>query len=212
MHIPTIYSEEFDGSRNFVLSKAKLHHLTNVLRIRYGKEVKVLNGKGVIAHGIFRKDQSININKIEELSQGRSVNFFLPPIDSTHRMRFAIEKLTELGVSSITVGHTKRSGVKNFQSDKMKLWAESAVEQSGNPFIPIISKAERLDYDQFSICLDVNVSNSLNKMAPDYLAIGPEGGWDPSELSQFKTVYSLGFTTLRTETAAIVAATLLLNA
>ena len=119
-------------------------------------------------------------------------------------MRFAIEKLTELGVSSITVGHTKRSGVKNFQSDKMKLWAESAVEQSGNPFIPIISKAERLDYDQFSICLDVNVSNSLNKMAPDYLAIGPEGGWDPSELSQFKTVYSLGFTTLRTETAAIV--------
>ena len=143
MHIPTIYSEEFDGSRNFVLSKAKLHHLTNVLRIRYGKEVKVLNGKGVIAHGTFRKDQSIIINKIEELSQERVVNFFLPPIDSIQRMRFAIEKLTELGVGSITVGHTKRSGVKNFHSDKIKLWAESAVEQSGNPFMPIISKTER---------------------------------------------------------------------
>ena len=127
-------------------------------------------------------------------------------------MRFVIVKLTELGVNSISVGNTIRSGVKNFHIEKMKLWAESAVEQSGNPFIPKIYKVKSLDYDKFSSCLDINGDRNLNTVISDNFAIGPEGGWDPSELIQFKTVYSLGFTTLRAETAAIVAATLLLNA
>ena len=212
MHIPTIYCEEFDGSTNFVVTRDKLHHLVNVLRIKKGKEVNVSNGQGLLAHGILNENQSIVINNIEEISRGRDINFFLPNIDSVSRMRFAIEKLTELGVNSISVGNTIRSGVKNFHIDKMKLWAESAVEQSGNPFIPKIYKVKSLDYDKFSSCLDINGDRNLNTLISDNFAIGPEGGWDPSELIQFKTVYSLGFTTLRAETAAIVAATLLLNA
>ena len=212
MHTPTIYSEEFDGSTDFVMSKDKLHHIVNVLRIKKGKDVKISNGQGVLAHGILNDNQSIDIKNIEEIRRERNINFFLSNIDSVNRMRFAIEKLTELGVSSITVGNTMRSGIKNFQIDKMKLWAESAVEQSGNPFIPKIYKVKSLDYDKFSSCLDVNGASNLNKMILDNIAIGPEGGWDSSELMQFKRVYSLDFTTLRTETAAIVAATLLLNA
>jgi len=212
VHIPTIYCEEFDGSTNFVVTRDKLHHLVNVLRIKKGNEVNVSNGQGLLAHGILNENQSIVINNIEEISRGRDINFFLPNIDSVSRMRFAIEKLTELGVNSISVGNTIRSGVKNFHIDKMKLWAESAVEQSGNPFIPKIYKVKSLDYDKFSSCLDINGDRNLNTLISDNFAIGPEGGWDPSELIQFKTVYSLGFTTLRAETAAIVAATLLLNA
>ena len=212
MHIPTIYSEEFDGSTDFVMSKDKLHHIVNVLRIKKGKDVKISNGQGVLAHGILNDNQSIVIKNIEEIRRERNINFFLSNIDSVNRMRFAIEKLTELGVSSITVGNTMRSGIKNFQIDKMKLWAESAVEQSGNPFIPKIYKVKSLDYDKFSSCLDVNGASNLNKMILDNIAIGPEGGWDSSELMKFNRVYSLDFTTLRTETAAIVAATLLLNA
>ena len=212
MHIPTIYCEEFDGSTNFVVTRDKLHHLVNVLRIKKGNEVKVSNGQGLLAHGILNENQSIVINNIEEISRGRDINFFLPNIDSVSRMRFVIEKLTELGVNSISVGNTIRSGVKNFHIEKMKLWAESAVEQSGNPFIPKIYKVKSLDYDKFSSCLDINGDRNLNTVISDNFAIGPEGGWDPSELIQFKTVYSLGFTTLRVETAAIVAATLLLNA
>ena len=212
MHTPTIYSEEFDGSTDFVMSKDKLHHIVNVLRINKGKDVKISNGQGVLAHGILNDNQSIDIKNIEEIRRERNINFFLSNIDSVNRMRFAIEKLTELGVSSITVGNTMRSGIKNFQIDKMKLWAESAVEQSGNPFIPKIYKVKSLDYDKFSSCLDVNGASNLNKMILDNIAIGPEGGWDSSELMKFNRVYSLDFTTLRTETAAIVAATLLLNA
>jgi len=212
MHIPTIYCEEFDGSTNFVISTDKLHHLVNVLRIKKGNEVNVSNGQGLLAHGILNENQSIVINNIEEVSRGRDINFFLPNIDSVSRMRFVIEKLTELGVNSISVGNTIRSGVKNFHIEKMKLWAESAVEQSGNPFIPKIYKVKSLDYDKFSNCLDINGDRNLNTVISENFAIGPEGGWDPSELIQFKTVYSLGFTTLRAETAAIVAATLLLNA
>ncbi len=59
MHIPTIYSEEFDGSTNFVISRDKLHHLVNVLRIKKGNEVKVSNGQGLLAQGILNENQSL---------------------------------------------------------------------------------------------------------------------------------------------------------
>ena len=41
------------------------------------------------------------------------------------------------------------------------------------------------------------------------IAIGPEGGWSPSELALARDQISLGPNVLRVETAAVVAATLM---
>ena len=57
-------------------------------------------------------------------------------MDLTNSMRFSIEKLSEIGINSITIGRTLRSEKKNFALSKIKIWAESAIEQSANPFIP----------------------------------------------------------------------------
>ena len=44
------------------------------------------------------------------------------------------------------------------------------------------------------------------------IAIGPEGGWSPAELALAGGRVSLGATVLRVETAAVVAATLMVAA
>tara|TARA_B110000263_G_scaffold239420_1_gene241624 strand:+ start:41 stop:679 length:639 start_codon:yes stop_codon:yes gene_type:complete len=212
MHIPTVYSEEYDGSDSFVLNQVKLHHLVKVLRLKEGDSAKISNGRGLVATGTFNGNNQIILENIEEHKRSNTINFFLSAMDSGNRMRFAIEKLSEIGISSITVGRTLRSGKKNFELSKIKIWAESAVEQSGNPFIPEVYKIEKLDYDQFPECIDVCGTIEFQKFTSNNLAIGPEGGWDSSELSQFKSSYLMNFATLRSETAAIVAATLLLSA
>ena len=211
MHIPTVYSEEYNGSDIFVLNQAKLHHLVKVLRLKEGDSAKISNGRGLVAVGTFNGNNQIILENIEEHKRCNTINFFLSAMDSVNRMRFAIEKLSEIGISSITVGRTLRSGKKNFELSKIKIWAESAVEQSGNPFIPEVYKIEKLDYDKFPECIDVCGTIKFQKLTSNNLAIGPEGGWDSSELSQFKRSYLMDFATLRSETAAIVAATLLLS-
>jgi len=133
-------------------------------------------------------------------------------LDSVTRMRFSIEKLSELGVSSITVGSTIRSGKKKYDTNKLKSWGVAALEQSGSAFLPIINQVEKLDYSKFNQCIDINGKSAFKDDSVGNFAIGPEGGWDPSELAQFNEVYSLGSQLLRSETAAIVAATLLLGA
>jgi RsmE family RNA methyltransferase len=45
----------------------------------------------------------------------------------------------------------------------------------------------------------------------DFVAIGPEGGWSPTELGAARGAVSLGTNILRVETAAVVAATLCLS-
>jgi len=213
MHIPTIYSEEYNGQEVFEITSEKSHHLFNVLRSRNGSSVYITNGKGLLAEGLLKDPNVVLIDKVYEKTRKYKINFFLSKLDSATRMRFAIEKLSELGISSITVGSTIRSGKKKYDTNKLISWGISAIEQSGNAFLPTIHQVEKLDYSEFYQCIDIDGKDRLKGGGRSKnLAIGPEGGWDPSELAQFKEVYSLGPQILRSETAAIVAATLLLSA
>ena len=62
------------------------------------------------------------IDKVYEKTRKYKINFFLSKLDSATRMRFAIEKLSELGISSITVGSTIRSGKKKYDTNTFKGW------------------------------------------------------------------------------------------
>ena len=212
MHIPTIYFEEYRGQEVFEMTREKSHHLFNVLRSRNGSSVYISNGKGLLAEGIIQEPNNVLIYTVDEKRRKKDINFFLSKLDSIPRMRFSIEKLSELGVSSITVGSTIRSGKKKYDTSKLKSWGITALEQSGSAFLPIIEQVDKLDYSRFNQCIDISGKSAFKENSVGNFAIGPEGGWDPSELVQFKEVYSLGSQALRSETAAIVAATLLLDA
>ena len=122
-----------------------------------------------------------------------------------------LEKLTELNSHYVFIGSTENSQKTNIKENNIFSWLVSTIEQSGTPFIPEIKFVSRLDFDKFTNGLDISGKTHLkNKKELKNLAIGPEGGWSKSELANFKSLIRLAENSLRTETAAITAASLML--
>jgi 16S rRNA (uracil1498-N3)-methyltransferase len=157
------------------------------------------------------------------------------------RMEWALEKCTELGVARIipviarrTDAHLAAAAAK--RHDRWLRIARQAAEQSRRPAPPEIATAIKLkDLDIVSLIpaapssakanrvvlaeseLSTQLRGALDSETPEAtLAVGPEGGWADDELLWFRdsgwTTASLGNTILRAETAAIVAATIALDA
>ena len=96
-------------------------------------------------------------------------------------------------------------------SEKNYNWAASAVEQSGTPFFPKIEITDNIDYTIFSACFDISGDTFKKEKANiNTFAIGPEGGWTKEELSNFQYKYKISDFSLRTDTAAITAVSLVM--
>ena len=210
MHIPTIYNKDIgksDGS--VILNDDKLHHLIKVLRVKNNSPIKVTNGKGLIYFGKF-EDNKVKITSKKEYQRGKSINIFIPSIQDKNRFRFMIEKLGELNVNSITIAPTDYSQKVNVNSEKIFTWLVSSIEQSGTPFIPILELCDEIDFTKFNHALDIRGKNLIENLSYTNIAIGPEGGWSEDELDKFSYTSNINEFTFRTETAAIVAVSLMI--
>lgn len=130
-----------------------------------------------------------------------------------------VQKLTELGVSTIVPLLSDRTVKKEARLDRLQKISNEALEQcGGNKVVKIyepmsIEKtlAGFRDYEKISFDTEQAEKNSLengaNKKAVFF--IGPEGGWSDAErklLQKETTTLSLGSRILKADTAAIVAA------
>ena len=211
MFIPTIFNPDIHESDELVrIGDDKLHHIKKVLRKENGSKLKVTNGQGLILQGkLHNKDVEISSKNI--FNRTLSYSIFLPHLRERNRFRFMLEKLTELNSHYIFIGSTENSQKTNIKENNIFSWLVSAIEQSGTPFIPEIEFVPRLDFDKFTNGLDISGKTLLkNKKELKNIAIGPEGGWSKSELANFKSLIRLADNSLRTETAAITAASLML--
>ena len=210
MHIPTIYNKDIgksDGS--VILNDDKLHHLIKVLRVKNNSPIKVTNGKGLMYYGKF-EDNKVKITSKKEYQRGKSINIFIPSIQDKNRFRFMIEKLGELNVNSITIAPTDYSQKVNVNSEKIFTWLVSSIEQSGTPFIPNLELCDEIDFTKFNHALDIRGKNLIENLSYTNIAIGPEGGWSEDELDKFSYTSNINEFTFRTETAAIVAVSLMI--
>ncbi len=142
----------------------------------------------------------------------------------------AVQKMTELGITDITPIITDRTIKKGLDTLRLERIIKEAVEQSGQSILPVIH--EELDFDQaiyeavrdygHIVCFEEEIDESHDQSTPSKKTpnqnnlrlaslaffVGPEGGWTDRELELFdreKAIrVSLGDTTLRGETAAIV--------
>jgi len=211
MFIPTIFNPDIHESDELVrIGDDKLHHIKKVLRKENGSKLKVTNGQGLILQGkLHNKDVEISSKNI--FNRTLSYSIFLPHLRERNRFRFMLEKLTELNSHYIFIGSTENSQKTNIKENNIFSWLVSAIEQSGTPFIPEIEFVPGLDFDKFTNGLDISGKTLLkNKKELKNIAIGPEGGWSKSELANFKSLLRLTDNSLRTETAAITAASLML--
>lgn len=224
MATPCFYHPELNlDSKLITLSSSEANHAAKSRRLAVGQDVKLLNGRGLIASGHITEIENRVVRLQADIvtSHARKVEFSIATaIPKRDRQKVMIDMLTQLGVSEIIPLACEHS-VTRFKPNMHDKWSRVAIEackQSQNPWLPEIDE-EILTVDLVKVASKRLVFADANGAAIKDLAhktnnlivmIGPEGGFSPAERTLFydngiKSV-TLGCHILRTETAAVTAA------
>lgn len=232
-NIPRLYQPvDLEVGATVTLSPTVHQHVIKSLRLRENAEIIIFNGKGgeYLAHitTVDRAHAAVCIDSFDAVSRESSLSIHLGQcVSRAERMDYAIQKSVEVGVSEITPILSARCQFKlpsERMPKRMQHWQRiiiSACEQSGRTYVPVLNLPITVSewaasVSGFKLVCDGAATSQLADMrstAPINLLIGPEGGLAPEELATcYKHGFggfSLGKRTLRTETAPIVAITLL---
>jgi len=203
-------------------------HLSVVLRKKVGDTVHFTNGMGSLFVGeiqeLVKKKVVIKIRQKTAHPPTSKFHLAIAPTKNSNRIEWLIEKACEIGVAEFTPILCQRSERKVTKLEKLEKKAESAALQSLKYWFPKlqpITKFEKFlekveaDLKFIAYCGAENLPLLSQNLVADKsvcILIGPEGDFTPSEfeLAQskgFKGI-SLGKTRLRTETAGLVACTI----
>jgi 16S rRNA (uracil1498-N3)-methyltransferase len=195
------------------------HHLTRVLRARDGEVVSLADGAGAWRRGVVAGGAVEATGEVLRPPPARPTITIVMAVAKGDRPEWAVQKLTELGVDRIVPLVTARSVVRWDEAraarhlTRWRLVARQAAMQSRALRLPVIDEpvgfAELVAGDRTGLVLAEPGGGAPDLTRPTVL-IGPEGGWTPEELAVGFPHVGLLPTVLRTETAAVVAATLLL--
>jgi 16S rRNA (uracil1498-N3)-methyltransferase len=232
MALPFFYIAEYDPTQNeIVLDEDTSRHVVQVLRMKEGEKLNLTDGKGhlitVEIMEAHKKHSSVKILDSRFTSQVlRKISIAISLLKNTSRFEWFLEKATEIGVSEIIPLICERTEKQKFRYDRMKGICISAMLQSQQIWLPILYEPKQFsnlaihqfdDQQKFiAHCDDTSGKQNLSIFKPlnhSTILIGPEGDFTKQEielaLQNNFTAVSLGETRLRTETAGIVAVTLL---
>lgn len=208
-------------------------HLTHVMRKRIGDVIVVVDGKGsayeVVIDAIAKDRALCTIETHQEMAREPRIDVTLAVglLKNSSHFDFLVEKATEIGVNTIVPLLTERAIPRHARIDRWQKIALAAMKQSGRCVLPkvrpLVSFAEVLastqsnglrliPHEKIDTRQMGDVVSSDNSSV--FICIGPEGGFTDNEVDEavrsgFVPV-SLGERRLRTETAAIVAASAVL--
>ena len=206
-----------------VLSDENRHHLLNVVRLNPDEEFEVVSSDKVY-RAIYDDGLKI-LREVENSHETRIPIHLYMALIKQDKFELALEKTTEVGVSSITPVIFKRTvvNIKGKEDKKLLRWQkilESAAKQSKRDIIPTINNPEKLENIDFKGILIVpyecaeeiyidDVLKDTKDIEEISILIGPEGGFEDTEIEFLKTlgcnIVTLGTRILRAETAAIAA-------
>ena len=192
------------------------HHLERVLRLRPGDEVTVSDGAGGRLRCRFgpRLEPVGEVERVVRAEPAVTVAF---AVVKGQRPEWAVQKLTEIGVDRIVPLLSARSVVRwptgeaAGQLSRLRRVAREAAVQSRRVWLPEVDAV--VPFESLAGGPGVAVAHpggeppSLDRSV---VLVGPEGGWEAWELEVAgPALVGLGPSVLRTETAAVVAGTLL---
>ncbi len=209
------------------LTGAEAHHLIHVMRASVGERIVVFDGSGAEfsaeVTNLGRSTVELRVLAREEVNRELPFDLTLGvALPKGDRQRWLVEKATELGVTRLVPLETAR-GVAQPNSrtlDRLRRTVIEASKQCGRNRLMDIGTPQRIDEyvahppaTAGRLIADPSGAVALPKRetaAPSYLAIGPEGGFTPQELSEaldkgWQAVH-LGPRILRIETAALLVA------
>jgi len=220
-------ADEFSIDRA-VLTGEHAAHLARTLRARVGQQFEVACGERV-RHGTVASvsDERVEFTLGDEVaSETVTPITLLLAIFKFDRMEWAIEKCTELNVTTIVpvIARRTEKHLALAAEKRVERWrriAREGSEQSRRIITPEIAapvklaEALKVEAGQRVVLAESEQETALSKVlragesASLAMAVGPEGGWAEDELRSFTSAQwiaaSLGETILRAETAAIAA-------
>jgi 16S rRNA (uracil1498-N3)-methyltransferase len=227
-YLPAI---RLEGNRLHITDPRIVFQATRVLRMKAGSQfslfdegekefemtVQSLNPKVIVA------EKGSEIHRATESKLKVVLYQAIPKKQDVFEL--VLQKATELGVSEIVPLITKRTERQHMGKwDRMRTILIEATEQSNRTCVPTLQQPvefeKAVDQSNCYIAYESGKEVPLSKMLQEvrsagviHLFIGPEGGFDPAEielaLEKGAKTFGLGSTILRTETAAIVAVSLM---
>lgn len=212
------------------LDEANSKHAIQVLRMKVGDQLHLTDGKGHLITATIvndhRKHCQVSVDVIEPRErQGAEVTIAIALTKNASRFEWFLEKAAELGVSRVIPLITKRTEKQKFKEERLQNILVSAMLQSQQTWLlqmdapatfnGLITNPEFAPANNKYIahCIETDKQSLKYSLSSSLILIGPEGDFTSEEietaLNEGYRPVTLGETRLRTETAAMVAATLL---
>jgi 16S rRNA (uracil1498-N3)-methyltransferase len=228
-----ISSDALSKARStLTLTGKEAHHLRRVRRLGPGSLVELIDGSGVVAKAkiirVNRTEVGLHIVEVSEQQNDCLPIKLIVPLLKGDRMRWMIQKATELGVQTICPVITQHTVVKvdvEKTGRHLVRWKEiagQALKQCRGSLAPTIHPVILLEeilgkvsYAGAKILLwESEKKRSLfsawrdqGNVTPVTIIVGPEGGFSREEILACKGAgfytATMGRRTLRSETAAI---------
>ena len=238
MPLPIFYTPHLaENASQILLDEPTSRHIVQVLRMPENEQIQLTNGKGWVALAkithAHKKNTTAAILSGTRIAQaaGRKTGIAISPVKNNSRLEWFLEKATELGVADIYPIICHRTEKEHFRTDRLQAICISAMLQSQQAWLPNLHQpigfeafiknneaiAATYQHKWIAHCTATEKMPLANSLLPaqhnGLILIGPEGDFTVEEIElALQAGYlpaALGNTRLRTETAGIVAATLL---
>ena len=230
MALPFFYINNYDSTqKSIVLDEDTSKHVVQVLRMKAGEQLNLTDGEGNLLTCSITDDNkkhcTVEVNEISyQQPATRKVSVAISLLKNTNRFEWFLEKATEIGVTEIIPLICERTEKEKFRQERLQGIVISAMLQSQQCWLPVLHEpttfqkavlhpsAKQKLIAHCEAGTKAQLTNQLIDQSTCIL-IGPEGDFTKEEIelalkNDFIPV-SLGETRLRTETAGIVAASLL---
>jgi 16S rRNA (uracil1498-N3)-methyltransferase len=232
MPLPFFYTDPVPTDNYIiVLNEENSKHIVQVLRMQEGRQLNLTDGLGNIflAEITNAHKKKCTVKILERTTKEAPTNkvcIAISPVKNNSRLEWFLEKATEIGVTEIVLLMCDRTEKQHIRMDRLKGILISAMLQSQQAWLPILEEPKKyMEYiksvvsaNRFIAHCEEEIKTSLKQITnqpvnQSTILIGPEGDFTPAEIAlaieyNFNPV-ALGNTRLRTETAALVAVTLL---
>ncbi|MBS1661986.1 MAG: 16S rRNA (uracil(1498)-N(3))-methyltransferase [Bacteroidetes bacterium] len=233
MALPFFYLTAYEPNTNeLTLDEDNSRHIVQVLRMQPGERLQLTDGKGTLLTAVIVDDHKKKCRVRVESSQKqpppkKKVIVAISLLKNTTRFEWFLEKATEIGVGQIVPLLCERTEKQHARPDRLRNILVSAMLQSQQAWLPELPDPTPLttllshppcDEHYIAHCLEAprpttSLATLEHTPSSRLILIGPEGDFSPDEiksaLNKGFVPVTLGDNRLRTETAGVVAATLL---
>ncbi|HVZ20588.1 MAG TPA: 16S rRNA (uracil(1498)-N(3))-methyltransferase [Vicinamibacterales bacterium] len=220
------------------LPSDEAQHLSRVLRLQRGDRVRVFNGAGAefeaIVEEVSRQQAAVRVGAaVTAAPEARVSVTLVQAVLKGDKMDDVVRDGVMLGVTAIQPVVTRRAEtsrealVRAHRRERWSRVAVSSAKQCGRAVVPAIGEPQAFEAALEDVAAGRLPSPALMFVEPSAsahaaplhplgstppreaaLLIGPEGGWDPTEIAQAARacrLVTLGARTLRADVMAVVA-------